>query len=176
MKHLLVALSIIASGAFATEYRVISIPYSSSLWSSEYVPLAIPAGQAATLIKNYNEIVGPTGGAVFHNYISYGDHDHKFTAEFDKEYEGPVIMWLGISTGTYFQGYNGTAYAIYMIKNTTDVNLKPMNIISLPEDNNGDMNLVIESSADLQTWTPVYSGSAGTSGTAAFFRTRLIKN
>ena len=52
----------------------------------------------------------------------------------------------------------------------------PMNIISLPDDNNGDVELLIESSTDLQSWTPVYSGSAGMSNNAAFIRTRLIQN
>lgn len=59
---------------------------------------------------------------------------------------------------------------------TADVFASPMNVVSLPGDNNGDVDLVIESSPDLETWTPVYSGSAGTSGTEAFFRTRLIQN
>ncbi|VGO11825.1 hypothetical protein PDESU_00372 [Pontiella desulfatans] len=50
----------------------------------------------------------------------------------------------------------------------------PMNVITLPPENNGDVQLLIESSTDLETWTPVYSGSAGTAGSSAFFRTRLI--
>jgi hypothetical protein len=49
-----------------------------------------------------------------------------------------------------------------------------MNIIALPADNNGDVDLLVEVSADLLSWTPIYSGSAGTSNSAAFFRTRLI--
>ena len=64
----------------------------------------------------------------------------------------------------------------YTIARATDVQVSPMNIISLPADNNGDVELLVETSTDLQTWVPVYSGSAGTSSTAAFFRTRLISN
>lgn len=56
-----------------------------------------------------------------------------------------------------------------------EVSASPMNIIALPEDNNGDVELLIETSTDLMSWTPVYSGSAGTSNNAAFFRTRLIQ-
>jgi hypothetical protein len=56
-----------------------------------------------------------------------------------------------------------------------EVTANPMNIVALPADNNGDVELLIETSMDLITWTPVYSGSAGTSNSAAFFRTRLIK-
>jgi hypothetical protein len=54
------------------------------------------------------------------------------------------------------------------------VEVSPMNIIALPADNNGDVDLLVEVSADLLSWTPIYSGSAGTSNSAAFFRTRLI--
>lgn len=57
-----------------------------------------------------------------------------------------------------------------------EITASPMNIVSLPSDNNGDVELLVETSMDLITWTPVYSGSAGTSNNAAFFRTRLIQN
>lgn len=60
--------------------------------------------------------------------------------------------------------------------NRAEVFTNPMNVITLPAENTGDVNLVIESSPDLESWTAVYSGSAGTSGDAAFFRTRLIQN
>ena len=56
-----------------------------------------------------------------------------------------------------------------------EVTAPPMNIISLPDDNNGDVDLLLETSTDLISWTPIYSGSAGTSNSAAFFRTRLIQ-
>ena len=52
----------------------------------------------------------------------------------------------------------------------------PMNIVTLPADNDGDVDLLVETSSDLQTWSPVYSGSVGTSNTASFIRTRLIQN
>ncbi len=64
-------------------------------------------------------------------------------------------------------------YCSYKITRN-EVCTSPMNIVALPEDNNGDVELLIETSMDLITWTPVYSGSAGTSNNAAFFRTRLI--
>lgn len=65
--------------------------------------------------------------------------------------------------------YNMFAYKI----NRAEVFTTPMNIITLPAEVTNDVNLVVESSPDLETWTPVYSGSAGTSGTEAYFRTRL---
>ncbi len=51
---------------------------------------------------------------------------------------------------------------------------EPINIVSLPADNNGDVDLLIETSPDLQTWTPIYSDSIGATGTATFIRTRLV--
>ena len=52
--------------------------------------------------------------------------------------------------------------------------VEPINIVSLPADNNGDVDLLIETSPDLQTWTPIYSDSIGATGTATFIRTRLV--
>lgn len=57
-----------------------------------------------------------------------------------------------------------------------EVTASPMNIVALPGDNNGDVELLVEASTDLMSWTPVYSGSAGTANNAAFIRTRLIQN
>ena len=61
-------------------------------------------------------------------------------------------------------------------KTSTGVFTNPMNVVMLPADNNGDVDLLVETSADLETWTPVYSGSVGTSNSASFIRTRLIQN
>ena len=180
MKQLFIALSIvfsiIATEAFATEYRTIEIPYSGNGFDEE-VPLVIPEGQTVSFVSYYVEEVQNTQLPYSALSISYGDNEKKIYIEKDdgKTYEGPVTIWSRVTTMEDSRyTYNGTAFFIYKIVNSFDVDLKPMNIISLPEDNNGDMNLVVETSTDLQTWTPVYSGSAGTSGTAAFFRTRLI--
>lgn len=66
---------------------------------------------------------------------------------------------------------------IFMYKiNRAPVFTNPMNVVTLPADNNGDVDLLVETSPDLQTWTPVYSGSVGTSNDSSFIRTRLIQN
>jgi hypothetical protein len=71
--------------------------------------------------------------------------------------------------------YDAGKYCSYKItRPDVVVEASPMNIIALPADNNGDVDLLVEVSADLLSWTPIYSGSAGTSNSAAFFRTRLI--
>ena len=68
-------------------------------------------------------------------------------------------------------------YVAYKItRPDTIVAVSPMNIVALPGDNNGDVELLVEASTDLMSWTPIYSGSAGTSNNAAFIRTRLIQN
>ena len=83
---------------------------------------------------------------------------------------GPLTIAPNISSRM------GTYLSYKIIRPDAVVNTSPMNIISLPDDNNGDVELLVESSTDLQNWTPVYSGSAGMSNNAAFFRTRLIQN
>ncbi len=60
-------------------------------------------------------------------------------------------------------------------KKTSQEVFPPVNIIMIPIDYEGDVDLMVETSPDLETWTPLYSGSAGTSNSAAFYRTRLIQ-
>jgi hypothetical protein len=67
-------------------------------------------------------------------------------------------------------------YISYKIIRASDNSIKPTNVISLPADVDGDMQLVFESSDDLLEWTQVYSFTHNSTNQASrFFRTRLIQ-
>ena len=72
--------------------------------------------------------------------------------------------------------YNSSClYIAYKIVRASDNSIKPSNVIVLPADVDGDMQLVFESSDDLLTWDQGYSFTHNsTNQTSKFFRTRLI--
>lgn len=70
----------------------------------------------------------------------------------------------------------GCRYIAYKIVRASDNSIKPSNVIVLPADVDGDMQLVFESSDDLLAWDQVYSFTHNsTNQTSKFFRTRLIQ-
>ena len=153
------------------------IEYGSLLGSAQSVTLS--EGETLTVMAN--------------NFNNYGVSSDDINLSFPPNYD----MYVGLDFFAIYSGsqntdvnastpYFGTIvgpcriqltqtgkYCSYKITRH-EVTASPMNIVSLPSDNNGDVELLIETSTDLLTWTPVYSGSAGTSNNAAFFRTRLI--
>ena len=81
---------------------------------------------------------------------------------------GPAIVSL--ETG------GSAKYIAYKIVRASDNSINPVNVIVLPSDVNGDMQLIFESSNDLLTWDQVYSFTHNsTNQSSKFFRTRLIQ-
>lgn len=54
-------------------------------------------------------------------------------------------------------------------------NVVPSNAVVIPEDANGQFNVILESSTDLITWTPAMPGSYCGSTQKRFFRTRVVR-
>ena len=97
----------------------------------------------------------------------------------DELVAGPITLKLknnGINQyGSYDPNYKRYAVLHYKLTRASDMEYRNMNIISIPEDTVGDgKQVVVESSSDLQTWTPVHSSSV--SGDKAFFRTRIVNS
>ena len=49
------------------------------------------------------------------------------------------------------------------------------NVAVIPEDENGQYEVILESSTDMITWTPANAGTYGGTTTKRFFRTRIVK-
>ena len=83
---------------------------------------------------------------------------------------GPCSVSIDKGTSTI------SRYISYRIVRASDDSINPSNVIVLPADVDGDMQLVFESSNDLLTWDQVYSFTHNsTNQTSKFFRTRLIQ-
>lgn len=54
--------------------------------------------------------------------------------------------------------------------------LSPSNAVVIPTDTAGSVNVILESSTDLITWTPANSGTYGSSTERRFFRVRVEVN
>ena len=102
-----------------------------------------------------------------------------YSSSLQKVIVGPATLILQNSgaAATNYGDPNFRRYSIlfYKLTRASDMEYRNMNIISIPEDTVGDgKQVVVESSSDLQTWTPVHSSSV--SGDKAFFRTRIVNS
>jgi hypothetical protein len=82
---------------------------------------------------------------------------------------------IGPATVSIYSGSGPDGAVSYKLTRASEVEYKNVNIISLPTATvgAGTHEIVVESSDDLQTWTPVHSSSIG--GNKAFFRTRVVE-
>lgn len=109
-----------------------------------------------------------TEAANYSTYYNY--YDREYSPENERTIVGACTCTPSTSSG------NGTVIA-YKIIRASDNSISPSNVISLPADVNGDMQLIFESSDDLLTWTQEFSFTHNSGGQSSkFFRTRLIQN
>ena len=93
---------------------------------------------------------------------------------------GPTTVYVGTQysgASDWFNGISGSLNIVlhYAIQRKSSLSYKNINMISVPENAVGDgLELLVEASSDLQTWTPVHSSTV--SGDKAFFRTRVVTN
>ena len=178
MKRILLALVMICGSAIAVEYGNWQIGPNGS-WS---VPdISLNAGDRVVFL---NGVGRPDVEITYTNSlgVSYGSFTMPLITTFSSSgnyffNEEARTLW-GPSTISFYSANAGLISASYKIirASESEASANPINIISLPADNNGDVDLLIETSPDLQTWTPIYSDSIGATGTASFIRTRLINN
>lgn len=51
----------------------------------------------------------------------------------------------------------------------------PTSVLVIPENSTGDYDIILESSTDMVTWTPIHSQSVSSSNPTNLFRTRIVK-
>jgi len=51
----------------------------------------------------------------------------------------------------------------------------PTSVLVIPENSTGDYDIILESSTDMTTWTPIHSQSVSSSNPTNLFRTRIVK-
>jgi hypothetical protein len=85
--------------------------------------------------------------------------------------------WVGPLTLT-IEVYGGSSafYAIpYRIVNSTAVSVTPSGTIVIPSNASGNVQIIMESSSDLVTWTASSPGTYGSSTANRFFRIRAVQ-
>lgn len=70
---------------------------------------------------------------------------------------------------------NGGRYIAYKIIRAFNQSVQPNNVITLPTDLNGNMQVIMETSDDLLSWEQVYSFTQHTNQNTRYFRTRLVQ-
>ncbi len=87
----------------------------------------------------------------------------------DKKYVGPLTITASV-TGT-----SAAFYAIpYRITNSAEVSAVPSNAVVIPADAAGGVQIILESSTDMVTWTAATPGTYGSSTQKRFFRVRAV--
>ena len=169
MKRILLALVMICGSAIAdTEYGYFIRSDTYAEWNPSSVTINTGDRFRFLITKRMGSSVTTTTTDVT---LDSGNISLDFRVGFET-FIGPLTI-SPKSTGDIL-------YATYQIIRSSETESStsptPLNIISLPADNNGDLDLLIETSTDLQSWTPIYSDSIGATGTASFIRTRLIQD
>ncbi|MFL2860192.1 MAG: hypothetical protein ACJZ85_01475 [Pontiellaceae bacterium] len=166
MKRILFALVMMCGSAIAVEYGNIWVTPSNSTPPS----ITLNEGDAYIAVGNEQQrfyVSKPNISNEQIRLLSMSSNDR----ESARTFYGPVVLTPSSAISSFW------SYKIIRTSETeSSASPTPLNIISLPADNNGDLDLLIETSTDLQSWTPIYSDSIGATGTASFIRTRLINN
>ena len=98
------------------------------------------------------------------------------TVNADDGFSWPTEHRTLVGPATITPDAGGGFYIAYKIVRASDNSITPANVIVLPADPSGDMQLVFESSDDLLTWTQQFSFTHNSTNQASkFFRTRLIQ-
>ena len=130
------------------------------------------------------------GGNTFQYALNHTDHINNSStvrnAAIGTHLVGPALICLAAKIPEYRSDYswyndsntgsNSVTMSLqYAIQRKSSLSYKNINMISVPENSVGDgLELLVEASSDLQTWTPVHSSSV--SGDKAFFRTRIVNS
>ena len=127
-------------------------------------------GHAVTLLIDYGAgyVATETISIRYYRTDSYG-RIMEYSPESFRTFIGPcTVVPASLSTNA--------RVVRYKIIRASDNSISPSNVISLPADVNGDMQLVFESSDDLLTWTQEFSFTHNSTNSGGkFFRTRLIQ-
>jgi hypothetical protein len=159
----------LAKGAFAQ--------YQSAI-NSGTTPLTIvvPAGQVMQVFSFSHQSGVNTSNLLFNDgfstYRQWSSKAHDDPTVFDPK----QIFFVGPGEVTIV-GTGGAAAArlIYKISDNTAVSGSvPSNTVVIPADASGTVNIILESSTDLVTWTAALPGSYGSSTSKRFFRVRAV--
>ena len=80
-----------------------------------------------------------------------------------------------IVTGVKSIAANGTWLTVKITFTESTSTSQPSNVAVIPNDANGQFQVILESSIDLVTWNPVNPGTFAGNTPSRFFRTRVVR-
>ncbi len=127
---------------------------------------SVSTGQVAKIVTAYLQ-----GVATLRIGLSYYQFDYnQASGSYDPNGKLPIVV-PGPANITVAGNGNGKAFCTIEVSSADDSFL-PSNAVVIPADSGGPVNIILESSADLVTWTAASPGTYGTSTTNRFFRVR----
>ena len=104
----------------------------------------------------------------FHFQICYTSES---TPDALPKFQGPAQIFIQDEGGR-----NSRAIVGLKITEFSETDLIPTNSVVIPTDATGPVEIILESSEDLITWTAANPGAYGSSTTKRFFRVRSVQN
>ena len=166
-------------GAQADEYRTLTTGQSTTLQLGETALITFVGGAFQTTPITYQ----PSGGATTSMDLRYTGAVPYNTAQANTsacpDAQSPIPL-VGPATITVVAGVANRILGMKVVKTVTaaaqsnDQAGTPSNAVVIPADATGPVQVVLESSTDLITWTGATPGSYGTSTTKRFFRVRAV--
>jgi len=126
----------------------------------------IPAGKTV-------EVISTTG--VIPIYIVYGTSS--FTGTNANGFATGSLVTGTVAGPATIYVENSVGYKIVTFRlkdNTSTTETVPTSAVVIPSDATGPVNVILESSSDLVTWTAANPGTYGASTTKRFFRVRAV--
>lgn len=133
----------------------------------------VPSGNGA--FSSSYQSISVTIGSKTVQYFAFVDSAVTSTSIINNNWpivSGPATITLqGASSG----GGVGSVLCTIQTTPVNQVNFTPNNAVVIPNDSNGSVNVIMESSSDMVNWTPALPGTYGTSYSNRFFRIRATR-
>ena len=169
---------VLSSAHAYTEYGYFYRSNHTSSFTPENITLN--AGDKFVMLRDSGEKNWTSYFDVSHDGNTYGINlsDKRYDSGHGYMYEPENMRTIaGPRTLTPRNTENNALRIDYKIVRAHDTSLQPSNVISLPADFNGDMEVIVETTTDLLNWSQVYSFTHNsTSQGSRFFRTRVIQS
>ena len=161
MKYILLASLLIVSGLSAYAQELITVGIGSGYVNSVGT-LTIPAGKVAEIYaaSNVTYSKATSSGSMGTSGASFAVGDAKEGCK----YVGPGLFYSG--------NYGMLTYRL--VDNVSNTTTTPTSSVVIPTDATGPVDVILESSTDLVTWTQANPGTYGASTTKRFFRVRAV--
>jgi hypothetical protein len=140
----------------------------------EYVTLTDNTKNLDVLPSSVVEVVG----GLPNSNTSYSQTLFTFADGTSASIHGGFIgqIYTGLTHITYGPGSTTGGMVSFKITKANELNVvSPTSLLVLPENSNGDYDVLLETSSDAGTWSPFLSQTVSAADAKRFFRARIVK-